>query len=388
MHCRSVNRCPLYRQLNSYAILRISENRKAEENANTMKTIILQTLAPFTEYFETTTNHRPLLRRSILVPVILVCFALCQQLQSAPNTPDPGPLPASNTADGQGALQGLTTGIYNSAFGIYALLSNAEANFNTGVGAGTLLANTAGENTATGAGGLLSNTTGNQNTANGAFALFNNSEGIRNTAVGARALLNNLEDSNTAVGVEALGVNTTGAFNVAVGGSALLSNVIGASNTAVGVGSLSQSTGDGNTALGRIAGFGVTTGNNIIAIGQLSGVDSDLGQLDDSCYIDNIANQPISAANLVGIVGVDSDGKLGTFTVDANGNKVPVSSLLGGQPQAVLDRKFETLQARIAQQQQQIEILTSHLKEQTVLIQKVSAQMELRTPSAQTVLNK
>ena len=72
----------------------------------------------------------------------LVCFALCQQVQSATDTPDPGSVSLSNTADGRLALVGLTTGIYNSAFGFYALLSNADANFNTGVGAGALLVNT------------------------------------------------------------------------------------------------------------------------------------------------------------------------------------------------------------------------------------------------------
>ena len=351
-----------------------------------MKTKILQTLVPVTSHLG---NSTKLFRcRLFIVLYLLVGLAFYQQLQGAPNTPDPDPLPASNTADGQGALQNITTGIYNSAFGIYSLLSNAEASFNTGVGAGTLLVNTANENTATGAGGLLSNTTGTQNTGNGAFALFNNSVGIRNTAIGARALLNNVEDSNTAVGAEALGANTTGAFNVAVGGSALLVNIVGASNTAVGVGSLSQATGDANTALGRVAGFGITTGVNIIAIGQLSGIDSDLGQLDNSCYIANIADQPISAANFVGVVGVDTDGKLGTITMDANGKRVPISSRLGGQPQAMLNRKFDALEATIARQQQQIETLTSQLKDQSALIQKVSAQMKLRRPAAQTALNK
>jgi hypothetical protein len=139
------------------------------------------------------------------------------------------------------------------------------------------------------------------------------------------------------------------------------------------------------TVLGRVAGFGFTTGNNIIAIGQRSGVDSDLGQLDDSCYIDNIANQPISAANLVGVVGVDRDGKLGTFTMDANGNKVPVASLLGGQRQAMLNGKVEKLQATITQQQKQIEILTGQLKEQAAHIQNVSAQLQVSKPAAQVV---
>ena len=53
----------------------------------------------------------------------LVCFGLCQQLQSATDTPDPGAKPISNTADGQNALLSITTGLYNSAFGFDSLLS-------------------------------------------------------------------------------------------------------------------------------------------------------------------------------------------------------------------------------------------------------------------------
>src|SRR5437868_13437906 len=102
----------------------------------------------------------------------LVCFGLCQQVQSATDTPDPGTLPTSNTADGQGALGSLTTGLYNSAFGFLSLLSLSDGNLDTGVGAGALLVNTASENTAMGAGALLSNTTGGGNTSVGAFALF------------------------------------------------------------------------------------------------------------------------------------------------------------------------------------------------------------------------
>ena len=98
-------------------------------------------------------------RKIIFTTVLsaLVCFGLCQQVQSATDTPDPGSISLSNTADGDLALAGLTTGIYNSAFGFHALLSNADANFNTGVGAGVLLVNTASENTAVGAAALFSN---------------------------------------------------------------------------------------------------------------------------------------------------------------------------------------------------------------------------------------
>jgi hypothetical protein len=113
----------------------------------------------------------------------------------------------------------------------------------------------------------------------------------------------------------------------------------------------------------------------------VSGVDSDLGELDDSCYIGNIASQPVSAANFVGVLGVDSDGKLGTFSMDSNRNKVPFSSLMGTQKQAVSNRKIEELQATVARQQKQIDALTAGL-------QKASAQLEMNKPAAKAVVNK
>src|SRR5437870_6159098 len=121
----------------------------------------------------------------------LVCFGLCQQVQSATDTPDPGSVPTSNTADGQGALGSLTTGLYNSAFGFLSVLSLSDANFDTGVGAGALLVDNGGTNTAVGAGALFSNTDADNNTATGAFALFSNVIASSNTAVGSQALQNN-----------------------------------------------------------------------------------------------------------------------------------------------------------------------------------------------------
>jgi hypothetical protein len=68
-------------------------------------------------------------------------------------TPPPdGSYPGGNTAEGTNALLNLTSGMYNSAVGFLSLTSTASNNFNTALGAGTLLANTADENTATGAG--------------------------------------------------------------------------------------------------------------------------------------------------------------------------------------------------------------------------------------------
>jgi hypothetical protein len=356
-----------------------------------MKKTILHTLTSFKANLRNPMNHAPSPRGSFLILLVIACFALSPGAQAvepaAPNTGFPG----GNTADGDGALSGLTGGFYNSAFGFLSLLSNADASFNTGVGAGTLLGNTANENTATGAGALLNNTIGDQNTANGAFALVNNTEGIRNTAIGDRALFNNTDDSNTAIGAEALTTNTTGSLNVAVGGIALRDNE-GNGNTAIGVGALFQSTGNFNTAVGRLAGQSITTGNNIIAIGlQVDGVSTAFGEVDDSCYIDNIFGADVDLGTVT-IVGVDADGKLGTNAVDAAGNRVPVASLLGGQHQAMLSRKVETLQATIAelkstiaQQKRGMDALTAQLKEQAAQIQKVSAQLEVSKPAAQVV---
>jgi len=322
-------------------------------------------------------NHTPSPRGSFLILLVIACVALSPGAQAvepaAPNTGFPG----GNTADGDGALAGLTGGFYNSAFGFLSLLSNADASFNTGVGAGTLLVNTANENTATGAGALLSNTIGDQNTANGAFALFNNTEGIRNTAIGDRALFNNIGDSNTAIGAEALGANTTGTFNVAIGGSALLNNSAGNSNTAIGVGALSQATGGDNTVLGRVAGFGITTGNNVIAIGSVEGASTTNGQVDDSCYIDNIVGGGVDAGTAVPVF-VDQDGKLGTVALPNTGG------LPGAQSQAMLN-ELRKEQKRVAELEGTVARLAATVKEQAAQIQKVSAQLEMNKPAAQVV---
>src|SRR6266542_401880 len=264
----------------------------------------------------------------------LVCFGLCQQVQSATDTPDPGAKPLSNTADGTNALLSLTSGLYNSAFGFDSLLSASNTSFNTGVGAGTLILNngdpTAGEgvqNTAVGAGALLSNTTGGSNTAVGAFALFSNVDGGGHTAVGIGALEHNNASgflaSNTAVGVSALVTSTSGGANVAVGEGALLSSDTGSANTAIGAlagvsysadessnicigAGTTGSAGDDNTI--RIGdnlpsgGIGVLDGGpaaNFIVIGN--GLQTTTGA--STCNIGGIFNQTPPAGSHTVMVG-------------------------------------------------------------------------------------
>jgi len=248
--------------------------------------------------------------RNIILTTILsafVCFALCQKVQSATDTPDPGPLAVSNTADGQLALASLTTGIYNAAFGTYSLLSLTDGKFCTGVGGATLLLNTADENTAVGAGALLSNSDGPNNTAIGAFALFNNTDingsfGSDNTAVGDRALFN----------------NTTGFFNTATGSGALEDNDTGGGNTAIGYFALHNiTTGGGNIAIGVGAGTNLSTGNDNIYIGNAGAFSESnttrigIAKTTQNTFIDGIHGATIDPATAL-IVGVDGFGKLGT----------------------------------------------------------------------------
>ena len=232
-------------------------------------------------------------------------------------------------------------GNYNTAVGLYSLLSNTTGSFNTGVGAGTLLFNTSDQNTATGAGALLNNT-GGFNTANGTFALFSNTTGSENTAVGSNALLfNTIGNSNTAIGrfalnlattgnentatgVRALTFTTHGSFNTAtgvdalvandgdsntaIGDQALYQNQTGNSNTAAGNAALqNNATGSSNTAIGSQAGTGVTIANNVICIGaNVPGAD-----VTDTCFIGNIRDVQTQNADAIPVV-VDSNGQLGT----------------------------------------------------------------------------
>ena len=117
----------------------------------------------------------PLWRGFLLIPLILVCFAFAPNAQTAPETPDPPPVPGfANTADGQRALENNITGAGNSAFGWFSLFSNFTGSFNTGAGAATLALNHNDANTGVGTAALILNVDGTRNTACGAGAMVFN----------------------------------------------------------------------------------------------------------------------------------------------------------------------------------------------------------------------
>jgi len=122
-------------QEHSYVILRIPKNLHGRQNPTIMKKILLDTLTSFRASLRNSTIFARSPRGLLLIPLILVCFALSPQMQALSPPPDGG-YPNGNTAEGDSALSGLTGGFYNSAVGFLSLLSNADASFNTGVAPG------------------------------------------------------------------------------------------------------------------------------------------------------------------------------------------------------------------------------------------------------------
>jgi trimeric autotransporter adhesin len=216
-------------------------------------------------------SRSPLRLGFLLIPLVLAWFALSPTAQAQLPSPSPdGGYPGNNTAEGDGALFSLTTGVNNTALGAGALTSNTTGSYNTATGYSALFFNTGFSNTANGFQALYGNTTGGGNTANGLNALFNNTTGDHNTAGGADTLyFNTTGNENTANGAQALQRNTTGTDNTANGFQALFSNTTGPNNTATGVQALySNTSGSSNTANGFGALFTNTSGINNTANGN------------------------------------------------------------------------------------------------------------------------
>ena len=327
-------------------------------------------------------------------------------------TPTPTPTPTSTpegcypnfaTAEGCDALLSLTTGSGDTGLGWHALSADTIGNFNTGVGDGALALNNMDSNTAVGAAALLHHVRGTQNTAVGTNALvFNGSgdvSGDFNTATGYSALMNNVTGgSNTAIGWEALTASVDAHNNVAFGTLPLSRNTSGNNNTAIGNLALENSVVPSNhVALGRMAGRGITIVDDNIIIGHHSGVHSRFGQQDHVCYIGNIYGANVdNFGGVARVVYVDPDGRLGTTTPTPSPSGGNPGKSPGIQPQAIpdaarqgmLNLEIQNLEATISQQQNQIEMLTSQVKEQIAEIQKVNIRIEMNKPAAKNIVNK
>jgi hypothetical protein len=295
----------------------------------------------------------------------LSCFGVLPPKAFAVSPSPDGCYPGFTTAEGCKALQNLTTGAGNTGVGWFALFGTSTGNFNTAIGAGTLVTNNQDANTAVGAAALLLNTAGTDNSALGTAAMVNNDNGADNTAVGAFALQTNTNGSNnTALGDSALSINT-GDFNTALGSEA------GSSND----------TGSNNIYIGDTGGTGES---NVIAIGNLPISGTDYAAF----YVGGVVGAQIPTGNAVPVYIDSTSGQLGTQLVDANGKKATThSARRGARPQAQIN-EFQKQQKRIADLESTVARLAATVKEQAAQIEKVSAQLELQKPAQRVVANK
>src|SRR5207253_2032896 len=341
-----------------------------------------------------------------------------------------------NTGVGWYSLYLVTISSYNTGVGAGALaLNNATAIGN------------AGSNTAVGTVALLLNTTGFRNTAVGTDALVFNDRGLNDNAIGAFALFENISGNlNNAHGRDALTNNNIGSNN-AMGDDAMLNNTTGGGNTAVGHDALDQCIdGAANVAIGDEAGTLVVHATGVIAIGADVNGGGPFTDRTRTCYIGSIFDEPVSDAGSAQAVYVDQFNVLGflpssrlfkhdikpmdkaseelyalkpvTFKYNSDKKGMTQYGLIAEEvaeinPDLVLHgktgidtvryeqinamllneflkehKKVEDLQATVAQQDKEMEVLTAQRNEQAAQIQKVSAQLEVSKPAAKVVVDK
>jgi hypothetical protein len=357
-------------------------------------------------------NRSPLRLGLLLIPLVLVCFALSPTAQAQLPSPVPdGGYPNGNTAEGDFSLAGLTTGSANTALGFAALDDNS----------------TGSQNTATGFGALFFNDTGGFNTANGFDALYMNTDGEGNTASGGFALATSTGDFNTAVGVEA-GFNvTSGSGNTFIGQSAgeavtTASNVICVGSNVVG-----DNTADNRTFIGNIGTFtqGFSAGTNeLVTVNLATGLlghfaptaptvssrryKEDIKPLDKTSEA-LFSLKPVSyrlkkefdptRALAFGLIAEEVE-KVNPDLVSRN-NKGQVESVRYEMVNAMMlneflkehraflkeQRKVEAQEATITQLKKEVGTVVARLKEQALQIQKVSDKVEMSKPAPQTVVS-
>ena len=347
--------------------------------------------------FATLLSNGVALRRAlVLIPIVLASFGLSLTAQAVNPAPDGG-YPGNNTAEGASALFSLSSG---------------------------------SRNTANGFGALFDTTTGSQNTASGSQALFNNTNGFVSTADGFQALYSQTTGAqsaeNTAIGFRALLHLTTGHDDTALGwnaGANLTTNNANTNNlyignTGVAVERETIRIGSPSQTRAFVAGINGTpvTGSHVVvnAGGQLGVAPSaqrfkqDIQPMDSAseaiyalkpvtfCYKKNVDPEGVPQFGLVAedvekvnpaLVSHDSNGNIYSVRYDAV-NAMSLNEFLKEHSKMLQhDAAIAQLKAMATQQQRQMELLAAKLTEHASQLKKVSAQLEVRKPALQTVLN-
>jgi hypothetical protein len=373
----------------------------------------------------------------LLIPTVLLCFALSSRVQAVSPPPDGG-YGGNNTAEGTDALFNLTTGVWNSAVGYRALYRDTTGSRNTALGFQALY-NTNGpfnvsglDNVAVGPNALFNNTTGSANIAIGSFALYHNTTGSGNIAIGDRALRDFTGTGATAIGdsfysdpnsvdigrrrsceTDISPTASIHAYDIFIGEppSPLQSAPDNCNNNGLS-GSLSV-----HIVVDEFAGAVFVGGvNNHPIVGSPVAIDADgkLGVQASSAHFKThiepigkaseaiLALQPVAfrykqeidpkGAPQFGLVAEEVE-KVSPDLVsrDANGNPYTVRY---DQVNAMLlneflkeHRRAEKLEANAAEQQNEIKALARLVKDQASRIEKVTAQLETNRVAPQVVGN-
>jgi hypothetical protein len=246
---------------------------------------------------------------------------------------------SQNTAIGKSALETMVAGNNNTAVGFNALkfANDAGAIQNTCVGsiAGGAIT-TGNNNTAVGHNTLFTLTTGDLNTAIGQGALAYCVTGDYNTASGYHALLNYLGSNGVAYGVEALTALTSGVNNTAVGYQALSAVQTAQSNTALGFAAGKVTTAAQGTFVGDSAGFATTSGAantaigyNALAANQTGANNTAVGAQTLISNVSGSRNVSLGRVTLISATGSDNTA-VGTTALNACTTGI-ANTALGGQ---------------------------------------------------------
>jgi hypothetical protein len=332
-----------------------------------------------------------------------------------------------NVATGYQALFTNTTGRRNVANGSTALFSNTTGNFNVAQGDQALYSNAAGSfNTAIGFAALYSSTFGDANTgantAIGASALVNSTNGGGNTAVGESALVSHITgNQNIVLGYAAGQDLTDGGVNIYISNPG-----VPAEDTTIRIGNVVFWTdiyGFGHPAhtatyVAGISGTAVVGDPVVVdANGQLGTATSSARFKKDIKPMDKVSEAILTLKPVTFEYKSDSKGtpqfgliaeevaKVNPDLVvrDRNGeiysvryeavNAMLLNEFLKAhrkleEQAAMLAQQRKDFEAAIAQQKQEIQTLTTSLKDQASQIQKVSAQLEMSKCAPQTVANR
>ncbi len=359
---------------------------------------------------------------------------------------------SQNTANGAFALFSNTTESFNTATGFQALFSNTGdgGHYNVATGYQALFTNTTGRrNVAEGNAALYSNTIGSFNVAVGDQALLSlatidptNGNGNGNTAIGELAFASlTTGGGNTALGNSALVSATTGYQNIAVGYVAGQNLTTGTNN--IYISNPSVDTESNAIRIGNVVGFtdvygfphGAHTATYIAGIsgtavvgdpvvvdanGQLGTVASSAQFKKEIKPMDKaseavLALKPVTFQYKSDSKGTSQFGLIAEEVAKVNPDLVvrdrngEIYSVRYEAVNAMLLNEFlkahrkvqkqdcklreqeatiAQLKSTVAQQQEGMKVFATTLKEQASQIQKMSAQVELQKPPAQTVAKK